>query len=56
MHFIHFTVIPLLRLQNNAFDTITPLKGNFPGGAVVKNLPAMREMRVQSLGWEDPLE
>ena len=31
----------------------------FPGGSVVKNLPAMqekREMQVQSLGWEDPLE
>ena len=23
---------------------------------LVKNLPAMRETRVQSLGWEDPLE
>ena len=23
---------------------------------VVKNLPAMRETLVQSLGWEDPLE
>ena len=23
---------------------------------MVKNLPAMREIRVQSLGWEDPLE
>ena len=23
---------------------------------MVKNLPAMRESRVQSLGWEDPLE
>ena len=22
----------------------------------VKNLPAMQEKRVQSLGWEDPLE
>ena len=22
----------------------------------VKNLPAMQEMQVQSLGWEDPLE
>ena len=22
----------------------------------VKNLPAMQEIRVQSLGWEDPLE
>ena len=23
---------------------------------MVKNLPAMQETRVQSLGWEDPLE
>ena len=23
---------------------------------MVKNLPAMQEMRDQSLGWEDPLE
>ena len=23
---------------------------------MVKNLPAMNETRVQSLGWEDPLE
>ena len=23
---------------------------------LVKNLPAMREAQVQSLGWEDPLE
>ena len=28
----------------------------FPGGSVVKNLPAMQEMGVWSLGWEDPLE
>ena len=28
----------------------------FPGGLVVKNLPAMREIGVQSLGQEDPLE
>ena len=29
----------------------------FPGGLVVKNLPAMQEPQeewVQSLGWEDP--
>ena len=31
------------------------LKG-FPGDSVVKNLPVMQEMQVQSLGWEDPLE
>ena len=28
----------------------------FPGGSVVKNLPAMWEAWVQSLGQEDPLE
>ena len=26
----------------------------FPGGSAVKNPPAMQEMQVQSLGWEDP--
>ena len=28
----------------------------FPGGFVVKNLPAMQETQVPFLGWEDPLE
>ena len=28
----------------------------FPGGSDGKNLPAMRETWVLSLGWEDPLE
>ena len=28
----------------------------FLDGSDVKNLPAMRETQVQSLGWEDPLE
>ena len=27
----------------------------FPGSSAVKNPPAMQEMRVQSLGQEDPL-
>jgi len=35
--------------------TEEPEKG-FPGSSAVKNLPAMEEMWVQSLGWEDPLE
>ena len=26
------------------------------GGSVVKNPPAKQEIRVQSLGWKDPLE
>ena len=29
---------------------------DLPGGSVVKNLPAMQEMRVRSLGQKDPLE
>ena len=28
----------------------------FLGGLVVKNLPAMQETQVPSLGWEDPLK
>ena len=28
----------------------------FPGGSVVKNLPAMQETQFESLSWEDPLE
>ena len=28
----------------------------FPGGSVVKNLPAKQETWVRFLGWEDPLE
>ena len=30
--------------------------GETTDGLVVKNPPAMQEMGVQSLGWEDPLE
>ena len=29
---------------------------SFPGGSVIKNLPAMQETQVLSLGWEVPLE
>ena len=29
---------------------------SFPGGSVVKNLPAMQETQVQSLGQEDYME
>ena len=37
---------------------LVPLNSNegFLGGSVVKNLPAIQETQVQSLGWEDPLE
>ena len=28
----------------------------FPGGSVIRNLPAKQETWVESLGWEDPLQ
>ena len=28
----------------------------FPGGSMVKNLPPVQEIQIQSLEWEDPLE
>ena len=37
------------------FDNIHDYVG-FPGGQTVKNLPAMQDTQVQSLGCEDPLE
>ena len=44
---------------NSMFDVLrgsrTVLWG-FPVAQMVKNLPAMPEIWVQSLGWEDPLE
>ena len=36
-------------------DQIKIRKG-FPSGSTVKNLPAIQEMQVQSLGQEEPLE
>ena len=41
------------RKQNR--HNVCPQRG-FPGGSVVKNLPAMWETWVQSLGGEGPLE
>ena len=49
---------PFIELSSNHLIGMCPLfpaKG-FPGGSVVKNLPAMRETWVLSLGREDPLE
>ena len=37
-------------------NTWDPSFQGFPSGSAVKNLPAMQEMRAQSLGREDPLE
>ena len=36
--------------------THTHTQKGFPSGSVVKNLPTMQEMQVQSLGWKDHLE
>ena len=37
--------------------SVHPTKLGFPGGSVIKNLLANAgDGRVQSLGWEDPLE
>ena len=38
------------------FKEVIKVKQVFPDAAVVKNLPAMQEMWVRSLGWEDALE
>ena len=41
----------------SAFDSVDlPWSLGFPGGSVVKNLPAIQESQVQSLDQEDPLE
>ena len=39
-------------------SSLTPFcpQSFLPGGQMVKNLPAMQETWVWSLGWEDPLE
>ena len=39
------------------FDSVSDVKLKvFPGGSVVKNLPAMQETQIRYLGQEDPLE
>ena len=42
------------RRVRHVLATVIHIKG-FPGGSVVKNLPAVWETQVWSLGWEDPL-
>ena len=38
------------------FDVIPVKFPGFPSSSGVKNLPAMQEVQVKSLVWEDPLE
>ena len=42
--------------ENTVNDCYVKMSTGFPGGSVVKNPPAVQEMRVRSLGREDPLE
>ena len=43
--------------QAEVKNTITEIKNTLEGmGQMVKNLPAVQETQVPSLGWEDPLE
>ena len=44
-----------LNTPNIYIDTYAYIQG-FPVGSAVKNLPAVQETQVLSLGWEDPLE
>ena len=45
-HFVHFALAAIIAIKAQGF----------PGDSVVKNLPAMQEIWVQALGWENPLE
>ena len=43
-------------LRGSDYFSLRFFCAGFPGGSVVKNPPAMQEMRVLFLGGEDPLE
>ena len=43
------------KLMENFFNSLTEKTG-FPSGSAIKNMPAMQETQVRSLGQEDPLE
>ena len=45
-----------LRLSYQGSPTVPYRYGLFVYNQLVKNLPAMRETWIRSLGWEDPLE
>ena len=42
--------------ENDCIKCISLYEMGFPVICMVKNLPALQETQVQSLGWEDPLE
>ena len=37
-------------------ESLKDVRGGFPDGSAVKNLPAMQETQVRPLGQKDPLE
>ena len=43
-------------MHNGSFKGLSPSSGASLVAQMVKNLPAMQETQVRSLGWEDPLE
>ena len=43
-------------LKSEWFNEWVDMKPGFPGSSDGKNLPAVQETWVRSLGWEDPLE
>ena len=43
-------------MSQTELDTEYVAGKGYPGGSVVKNLPAMQEMWVRSLGWKDPMK
>ena len=43
-------------VHRHKFEVHLTTDRGFPDGSAVKNLPAMREIWVRSLGWQDPLE
>ena len=46
----------MISVHASHFSEVGTVFWSFPGGSVVKNLPAMQEMQVRSLGQEDPWE
>ena len=50
---LFYILTPLLSSSN--YKTLKPSLWDFPGGPVVKNLPASAGMQAQSLAWEDSM-
>ena len=57
----HSSILPSVKWLPDQTDNLAYYPGLqetgcFPSGSLAKNPPAKQETRVQSLGWEDPLE